>query len=82
MKQLTQRAGAHFLMDLGQFAQENRSSVANDLEELPQGPFDTPRRFEQQERHTGSRGTGDQSQALPSLPRQESEGKERTVDQP
>jgi len=60
-------------MDFGQLTQYDASSVAKNVEQLLQGPPNTLRGFEHHERHTGRRGTGNQSQPLSSLPGQETE---------
>jgi len=69
-------------VDLGQFAQHDRGPIAENLDELLQRTLQTLGGFEDDERDTGGRRTGNQAQPLSSLSGQESEHEKWTIDQP
>src|SRR5215207_8677872 len=68
-------------MDLGELAQHHQWAIAKNLCELPQSPFQALRGFEDDERKTGGRGTGNEPQPLTSLSGQETEHEKWAVNQ-
>jgi len=69
-------------MDLGQLAQHHHWPIAKNLDELSQRTLESLRGLEDDERVTGGRGSGNQSQSHSSLSGQETEHEKWTIDQP
>jgi len=81
LPQVAQRAGTHFVVDFSQLAHEHCPSLAENVHQLLQRRFNSPRGFKNDEREADCRGAGNQPQALCSLSGQESKRQERAVAQ-
>jgi len=71
MPQVAQCASTHFLVDFSQLAHEHCPSLAENVHQLVQRRFNSPRGFKNDEREADCRGAGNQPQAHCSLSGQE-----------